>query len=114
MICGSSRRRSSARCRGGGSRDCDAIRIANDTNYGLGAGQRARSGNIAYRAGRDIQAGRVWVNQYQITQLTRARWLQGVRYWPREPPDDVVSLPAHQEPAVSYSENATARSKVRF
>ncbi|RSZ64660.1 aldehyde dehydrogenase [Corynebacterium hylobatis] len=42
----------------------EAIRIANDTNFGLGAGVWARNGNIAYRAGRDIQAGRVWVNQY--------------------------------------------------
>ncbi|VEH42596.1 EPTC-inducible aldehyde dehydrogenase [Kocuria rosea] len=37
---------------------------ANDTLYGLGAGVWARNGNLAYRAGRDIQAGRVWVNQY--------------------------------------------------
>jgi aldehyde dehydrogenase len=42
----------------------DAIRIANDTLYGLGAGVWTRNGNIAYRAGRAIQAGRVWVNNY--------------------------------------------------
>ena len=42
----------------------DAIKIANDTLYGLGAGVWARSGNIAYKAGREIQAGRVWVNNY--------------------------------------------------
>jgi aldehyde dehydrogenase len=42
----------------------DAIRIANDTLYGLGAGVWSRSGNTAYRAGRAIQAGRVWVNNY--------------------------------------------------
>ena len=42
----------------------DAIKIANDTLYGLGAGVWSRDGNIAYRAGRDIQAGRVWVNNY--------------------------------------------------
>lgn len=42
----------------------EAIKIANDTNYGLGAGVWSRNGNTAYRAGRDIQAGRVWVNQY--------------------------------------------------
>lgn len=42
----------------------DAIRIANDTNYGLGAGVWTRHQNTAYRAGRAIQAGRVWVNQY--------------------------------------------------
>ena len=42
----------------------DAISIANDTLYGLGAGVWSRNGNTAYRAGRDIQAGRVWVNNY--------------------------------------------------
>jgi aldehyde dehydrogenase len=42
----------------------DAISIANDTLYGLGAGVWSRDGNTAYRAGRDIQAGRVWVNCY--------------------------------------------------
>ena len=40
----------------------DAIEIANDTLYGLGAGVWSRNGNTAYRAGRDIQAGRVWTN----------------------------------------------------
>ncbi|WP_448072625.1 acetaldehyde dehydrogenase ExaC [Georgenia yuyongxinii] len=42
----------------------DAIRIANDTVYGLGAGVWARDGAIAYRAGRGIKAGRVWTNTY--------------------------------------------------
>lgn len=42
----------------------EAIKIANDTNYGLGAGVWTRHQNTAYRAGRAIQAGRVWVNQY--------------------------------------------------
>ncbi|MGO1539775.1 MAG: acetaldehyde dehydrogenase ExaC [Leucobacter sp.] len=42
----------------------DAIGIANDTLYGLGAGVWSRNGNTAYRAGRAIQAGRVWVNNY--------------------------------------------------
>ena len=42
----------------------DAIRIANDSLYGLGAGVWSRNGNTAYRAGRAIQAGRVWVNNY--------------------------------------------------
>jgi aldehyde dehydrogenase len=44
----------------------DAIAIANDTLYGLGAGVWSRDGNTAYRAGRDIQAGRVWVNCYHV------------------------------------------------
>jgi aldehyde dehydrogenase len=42
----------------------DAVKIANDTLYGLGAGVWSRDGNTAYRAGREIQAGRVWINNY--------------------------------------------------
>ncbi len=45
----------------------DAIRIANDTLYGLGAGVWSRTGNIAYRAGRAIEAGRVWVKNYHAS-----------------------------------------------
>ena len=42
----------------------DAMQIANDTLYGLGAGVWTRDGATAYRAGREIQAGRVWTNTY--------------------------------------------------
>ena len=42
----------------------DALTIANDTLYGLGAGVWTREANLAYRAGREIQAGRVWTNCY--------------------------------------------------
>ncbi|MFD8826945.1 aldehyde dehydrogenase, partial [Streptomyces sp. NPDC059605] len=42
----------------------DAIGTANDTLYGLGAGVWTRDINTAYRAGRAIQAGRVWTNCY--------------------------------------------------
>lgn len=42
----------------------EAIKIANDTLYGLGAGVWTRDMNTAYRAGRAIQAGRVWTNCY--------------------------------------------------
>ncbi|AEI68501.1 aldehyde dehydrogenase [Corallococcus macrosporus] len=44
----------------------DAMRQANDTLYGLGAGVWTRDGNTAYRAGRAIEAGRVWTNCYHI------------------------------------------------
>src|SRR5271165_2150996 len=42
----------------------DALAIANDTLYGLGAGLWSRDANRCYRLGRGIQAGRVWVNCY--------------------------------------------------
>jgi aldehyde dehydrogenase len=42
----------------------DAMQIANDTLYGLGAGVWTRDMNTAYRAGREIKAGRVWTNCY--------------------------------------------------
>lgn len=44
----------------------EAMQIANDTMYGLGAGVWSRCGTTAYRAGRAIQAGRVWTNCYHI------------------------------------------------
>ncbi|PZU87788.1 MAG: aldehyde dehydrogenase [Chelatococcus sp.] len=44
--------------------DEEALSIANDTLYGLGAGVWTRDGNRAYRFGRAIQAGRVWTNCY--------------------------------------------------
>ncbi|CAN6465158.1 unnamed protein product [Victoria cruziana] len=44
----------------------DAIRIGNDTVYGLGAGIWSRNGNAAYKVGRKIQAGRVWTNCYHV------------------------------------------------
>ena len=42
----------------------DALAIANDTPYGLGAGVWSRDANRCYRFGRAIQAGRVWTNCY--------------------------------------------------
>jgi aldehyde dehydrogenase len=44
--------------------DEEALSIANDTMYGLGAGVWTRDGTRAYRFGRSVQAGRVWVNNY--------------------------------------------------
>ncbi|WP_436697662.1 acetaldehyde dehydrogenase ExaC [Nocardioides sp. BYT-33-1] len=44
--------------------EADALKIANDTLYGLGAGVWSRDGSQAFRAGREIQAGRVWTNNY--------------------------------------------------
>jgi len=44
--------------------EADALRIANDSLYGLGAGVWTRDGARAYRMGRAIKAGRVWTNCY--------------------------------------------------
>ncbi|MBS0474501.1 MAG: aldehyde dehydrogenase family protein [Proteobacteria bacterium] len=44
--------------------EAEALAIANDTLYGLGAGVWSRDANTCYRMGRAIQAGRVWTNCY--------------------------------------------------
>jgi len=44
--------------------EAEALEIANDTMYGLGAGVWTRDGSRAFRMGRGIQAGRVWTNCY--------------------------------------------------
>lgn len=44
--------------------EAEALAIANDTVYGLGAGVWSRDGSRAYRMGRGIKAGRVWTNCY--------------------------------------------------
>lgn len=46
--------------------EAEALAIANDTQFGLGAGVWTRNGNRAYRFGREIQAGRVWTNCYHL------------------------------------------------
>jgi aldehyde dehydrogenase len=46
--------------------EAEAIEIANDTAYGLGAGVWTRDGSRAYRMGRAIKAGRVWTNCYHL------------------------------------------------
>jgi aldehyde dehydrogenase len=46
--------------------EAEALEIANDTLYGLGAGLWTRDGSRAFRVGRAIQAGRVWTNCYHL------------------------------------------------
>jgi aldehyde dehydrogenase len=46
--------------------DEEALAMANDTLYGLGAGVWTRNGTRAYRFGRAIEAGRVWTNCYHL------------------------------------------------
>jgi aldehyde dehydrogenase len=44
--------------------EAEALEIANDTLYGLGAGVWSRDANTCYNFGRNIHAGRVWTNCY--------------------------------------------------
>ncbi len=44
--------------------EAEALAIANDTQFGLGASFWTRDTNRAYRMRRGIQAGRVWINCY--------------------------------------------------
>ncbi|ROV59958.1 aldehyde dehydrogenase [Vibrio ponticus] len=46
--------------------EAEALAIANDSAYGLGAGVWTRDTNRAYRMGRGIQAGRIWTNCYHL------------------------------------------------
>lgn len=46
--------------------EAEALAIANQTPFGLGAGVWTRDSNLAYRMGRSIQAGRVWTNCYHV------------------------------------------------
>ncbi|MCF5227831.1 aldehyde dehydrogenase family protein, partial [Pseudomonas syringae] len=46
--------------------EAQAVAIANDTEFGLGAGLWTRDINRAYRVGRAIKAGRVWTNCYHL------------------------------------------------
>jgi len=46
--------------------EAEALQIANDSLYGLGAGVWSRDGNRAFRMGKGIQAGRVWTNCYHL------------------------------------------------
>ena len=46
--------------------EAEALSLANDTLYGLGAGVWSRDGARAYRMGRGIKAGRVWANCYHL------------------------------------------------
>ena len=85
----------------------DAMTTANDTLYGLGAGVWSRDGNTAYRAGRDIQAGRVWVNNYHAYPAHAAFGGYKASGIGRE--NHLMMLDHYQQTKnllVSYSENA--------
>jgi gamma-glutamyl-gamma-aminobutyraldehyde dehydrogenase len=48
----------------------DAVRIANDTNYGLAAGLWTTNITLAHRAAREIRAGLVWINGWDSCDIT--------------------------------------------
>ena len=80
--------------------EAEALEIANDTLYGLGAGVWTRDGSRAFRMGRAIKAGRVWTNcyhQYPAHAAFGGYKASGVGT--REPPDDARPLHPDQVPA---------------
>ena len=80
--------------------EAEALRIANDTLYGLGAGVWTRDTNRIWRMSHGIQAGRVWVELLPPVPRGRGvRWLQDLRHRPGEPPDDAGALQPDQERA---------------
>jgi aldehyde dehydrogenase len=85
----------------------EAIDIANDTLYGLGAAVWSRDTNTAYRAGRDIQAGRVWTNNYHAYPAHAA--FGGYKSSGIGRENHLMMLDHYQQTKnllVSYSENA--------
>ncbi len=77
--------------------EAEALRIANDTLYGLGAGVWTRDTRKAFRMGRGIKAGRVWTNCYHLYPgPRRVRRLQGLGGRAREPQDDARPLLADE------------------
>ena len=65
--------------------DADALAIANDGLYGLGAGSGPRTAAPAYKMGRGIKAGRVWRTATSGIRRCSVQWLQELRHRPENP-----------------------------
>jgi hypothetical protein len=86
----------------------EAIEIANDTLYGLGAGVWTRDAHELYQIPRAIQAGRVWVNQHHgISSWSSIWWLQAIWHWKRKPQNDVGALSSIKKYADFLQEKQT-------
>ncbi|MCW2584468.1 MAG: aldehyde dehydrogenase [Klenkia sp.] len=84
-----------------------AMTIANDTLHGLGAGVWSRNGNTAYRAPREIHAGRVWTHCYRAHPARAAFGGDTASGIGRE--DHTMMLDHHQQTTnllVSYTDQA--------
>ncbi|QBN05719.1 putative aldehyde dehydrogenase [Pseudomonas aeruginosa] len=79
--------------------EAEALAIANDTEYGLGAGLWTRDINRAYRMGRGSRPVACGPTATTCTGPRRVRRLQEVRRRSRDAQDDARPLPADQEPA---------------
>ena len=80
--------------------EAEALEIANDTMYGLGAGVWTRDGSRAFRMGRAIKAGRVWTNCYhQYPAHAAFGGYKSLRRGTREPSHDARPLQPDQVPA---------------
>jgi len=80
--------------------EAQALEIAQDSLYGLGAGVWTRDGNLAYRMGRGIKAGRVWTNCYHLYPAGAAFGGYKISGIGREnPPDDAGALLTNEEPS---------------
>jgi hypothetical protein len=78
--------------------EADALKIANDSLHGLGAGVWTTDGARAYRAGRETRGAGSGPTAPRLPGPRRLRRLQAVRRRPGEPNDDARPLPAGQEP----------------